>query len=76
MGHFQPPQYTRCERCGVATFDLDEHVCDESIVTNAEVAKFQLSFTQQPDGRFRWVPYERWLITAAGRFACWQAERG
>jgi len=77
--------YGRCDKCGVATFDIANHVCDNAILVQQEVSKLDAEFEQTPGAthpvtnpdwrRFRWKPFDVWAATAQGRFELWYATR-
>jgi hypothetical protein len=71
FGSLPQPAFMPCPRCGasVARGDREEHVCDEEQRTSYELLQIRIE-TDRFD-----TELTRWLISPAGRFAVYYAER-
>jgi hypothetical protein len=72
FGSLPQPAFMPCPNCGasVARGDDDQHVCDPEQRTRYETFRVMLEL-ERFDGELT-----TWLLTPAGRFAMFYAERG
>ncbi len=75
-------KWERCELCGLSTFDIAAHVCDNTTIVNQEVHKLSAEFIQVTGQRypvtsgdwrrFCWKPFDdwfaKWIESREGQF--------
>lgn len=72
--------WARCPYCGIQTHAIQWHICDQAVEQAELFQDFDQEFVHEPRSwhsrwLWRWLPYEEWLTTPAGRFAIYQTER-
>lgn len=66
--------WRRCDQCGAATYDIDNHVCPNSLVVAQETEKAKHEFGPV-GGQWRWNSFDAWLRTPQGKFELWLLNR-
>jgi hypothetical protein len=71
FGFLPAPQYIPCPDCGAAVEagGIDAHECDRE-----RLIAYQMLLVSHEVRRFEWE-FRLWLLTPAGRFAAYWAER-
>ena len=70
-------RYGKCEKCGAASYDMDNHVCESSVGAAMQVSELMDEFTTKNN----WKPFTVWANSWRGtkgyKFECyWNEHRG
>jgi hypothetical protein len=68
--------WRRCDKCGAATYDIDNHCCPNSLVIAQETEKAKGEFEPTAAGELRWKSFDAWLGTPQGKFELWLLKEG